>query len=76
MYWWLFLEREIRESVKIVSFVPEIFIDGGIYHCDQNEEMRPTMVSEIGEVARGGRTTLAPPRSLIVWFSFSHVNSH
>ena len=42
----------------IVIFVPEVFIDSGIYHRDQNEERRLMVVTEHDEVVRGARATV------------------
>ena len=44
----------------IVVFVPGTLINCGIYHRNQNEEIRSMMVSEVNEVARIGRATIAP----------------
>ena len=44
----------------MVIFFPRILIDGVIYHCDRNEEMKLTVVSDVVGVVGGGRTTIAP----------------
>ena len=52
------LEREVRESVCNGNGKP---IDGGIYRHIQNGETIPTMVLDVGEVARGGWAGVTPP---------------
>ena len=66
------LERKTREIVGMTIFVPELFVDGGIYHRDRNEVKRLVVVSVDVRVARGGQTTITPPKSLTTR-SFSRV---
>ena len=40
--------------------IPETLVDEGIYHRDQNEETKPTVVSEVDGVAGNNRATIAP----------------
>ena len=47
------LERESRES-EMETFNLASLIGSGIYHHVQNGETRPTVVSEVGVVARTG----------------------
>ena len=46
------LERETRERMVMVDFDPVSFGNGAIYHRVRNGEMRPTVVSVVGTVAR------------------------
>ena len=57
-----------REMAVMVILVLEIFIDGGIYHRDRNEERRLVVVSNVGEMTGIGRAEVEQ-LSFLVYFS-------
>ena len=56
----------------MVILIPDTPTDGGIYRYDQNEETRPTMVSEVGKVAGISRVAIAL-MNRVVMAQFSHM---
>ena len=62
------MEGCFPDREKMVNLVSGIFIEGGIYRCDSDEERRLEVVLERDEVAR---PPLAPPWSLKARFIVS-----